>query len=60
MRVEQTDNLKVDGKVNRNLHLKIQRQKPWDMHAGSHVLESCSTSLMFCSAFPSKRREDFW
>ena len=29
------------------------------MHAGSHLLESCSTSLMFCSAFPSERREDF-
>ena len=28
MREEQTENLKVDGKVNRNLHLKIQRQKP--------------------------------
>ena len=26
MREEQTENLKVDGKVNRSLHLKIQRQ----------------------------------
>ena len=29
------------------------------MHAGSHLLESFSTSLMVFSAFPSERREDF-